>query len=580
MSNKCYLKNQIGLVSLSSKDLFTYDEYDKYMEVVSYSNEIDKIEQSKNPEDKVRKKELVTKKRQASNELAKMIREHKGFPRKVRLDSVIYHKKGEEIPAGVTWRNLKLSKRIAEFESDMSRAMGLQTNDYTFDKIIVVWGSQKKKPRSGNGNDGLDLLEQIVMDGFTMDLLIDGKIVQKKYRYFTSSAGQLRTDKIQMISEDMWNLIKKRVECGMDWNTINARKGVNVSKLLAYLALECSASIPWPEFDINKIIVIPDFEATVTDRMLYIKPDYTVEDAIKTVLINHCDGAGMYLPDATIIPENVRGKNFMIRSNYVKGLLSPFDYIEFCRVHNVPPVIKDCYGIEHNLVTEDIQILLTESQFKFKKLFNSFDEYKECYKNCGCQFVIAQFDEEWPPDKTMNYQFIQGLTDFTDEELKEFTAYTHERLENLATNKDAMLRTLKADVKSYSKDKVALALYPELLRDGYNRQQLKDTKKKMLLDAKSGTIKCKNKRLYVIPDFYAACERWFLGEEHPKGLLEKDEIVCRPFIKYEKADVLRSPSLYMEHFIARINKDPEVYKWFISDGVVTSVHSLVSRILQ
>lgn len=67
-----------------------------------------------------------------------------------------------------------------------------------------------------------------------------------------------------------------------------------------------------------------------------------------------------------------------------------------------------------------------------------------------------------------------------------------------------MLRTLKADVKSYSKDKVALALYPELLRDGYNRQQLKDTKKRMLLDAKSGTIKCKNKRLYVIPDFYAA----------------------------------------------------------------------------
>lgn len=51
-------------------------------------------------------------------------------------------------------------------------------------------------------------------------------------------------------------------------------------------------------------------------------------------------------------------------------------------------------------------------------------------------------------------------------------------------------------------------------------------------------------------------------------------------MKYEKADVLRSPSLYMEHFIARINKDPEVYKWFISDGVVTSVHSLVSRILQ
>lgn len=406
MSNKCYLKNQIGLVSLSSKDLFTYDEYDKYMEVISYSNEIDKIEQSENPEDKVRKKELVAKKRQASNELAKMIREHKGFPRKVRLDSVIYHKKGEEIPAGVTWRNLKLSKRIAEFESDMSRAMGLQTNDYTFDKIIVVWGSQKKKPRSGNGNDGLDLLEQIVMDGFTMDLLIDGKIVQKKYRYFSSSAGQLRTDKCAFLSEDVWMRIKDRIECGMDWETINARGGNNVNKMLAYWSLCSSASIPWHEFDIEKVIVIPDFEAEVIDRMLYIKPDYTTEDSIRTVTINHVDGAGMYLPNASIVPTVLHGKNFMMRGPYHKGLLSPFDYLEFCRVNNVEPIIKDRWGTVRNLAKENIEIIMTESQFKLAKLYNSWEEFKMFYKSCACQFVIAQFDEDWPPDKTMNYQFI------------------------------------------------------------------------------------------------------------------------------------------------------------------------------
>ena len=143
-----------------------------------------------------------------------------------------------------------------------------------------------------------------------------------------------------------------------------------------------------------------------------------------------------------------------------------------------------------------------------------------------------------------------------------------------------MLRTLKADENSYQKDKVALKLYPELLRDGYSKSQLKDIKKRMLLDAKSGVIKCKNKRLYVIPDWYGACQHYFLGEEHPKGLLEKDEIVCRLYMDYEKADVLRSPHLYCEHYIARICKRPEVYEWFPSDGIVTSLHSLVSRILQ
>jgi len=178
MSEKSYLKNQIKLVSLNANDMFTNDEYEKYMELISYINEIDKLDRSPNVEDAVRKKELIVKKKHASSELSKLVSEHKGFPRKVRLESVIYHKEDDEIPAGVTWWNLKLSKKIAEFESDMSRAMGLQTNDHTFDKIIVKWKT-------------LDLLEQLVMDGFTMDLLVDGKIIQKKYKYFSSSAGQI-----------------------------------------------------------------------------------------------------------------------------------------------------------------------------------------------------------------------------------------------------------------------------------------------------------------------------------------------------------------------------------------------------
>lgn len=216
MSEKSYLKNQIKLVSLNANDTFTNEEYSKYMEIISYVNEIDKLDSSELAEDAVRKKELIAKKKIASNELSRMICTHKGIPRKVRLESVIFHRNEEEIPAGVTWQNLKLSKKIAEFESDMSRAMGLHTDEHTFDKIIIKWKN-------------LDLLEQLVMDGFTMDLLIDGKIVQKKYRYFSSSAGQLRTDKCSFLSEDIWSKIKNRIECGLDWDTINARGGVNVN---------------------------------------------------------------------------------------------------------------------------------------------------------------------------------------------------------------------------------------------------------------------------------------------------------------------------------------------------------------
>lgn len=102
------------------------------------------------------------------------------------------------MPPGVTWWGLKASKRIAEFASEASRAMGLKHNEVTFDKIIVKWKS-------------VDILQQIVLDGFIMPILNpDGTVTKKHYRFLTASAGQLRTDKLQFISEDAWPKIKSR----------------------------------------------------------------------------------------------------------------------------------------------------------------------------------------------------------------------------------------------------------------------------------------------------------------------------------------------------------------------------------
>lgn len=105
-------------------------------------------------------------------------------------------------------------------------------------------------------------------------------------------------------------------------------------------------------------------------------------------------------------------------------------------------------------------------------------------------------------------------------------------------------------------------------------------KKRWLQDAQSGRIKCKNKRLFAIPDMYAACEHWFLGKEQPEGLLKDGEIACRIYQNYDEADVLRSPHLYHEHAIRQITHDPAIYDWFYTGGVYTSCHDLISRILQ
>lgn len=117
---------------------------------------------------------------------------------------------------------------------------------------------------------------------------------------------QLRTDKISCITEEMWAKIHDRIMCGLTFEQINELGGVNCNKLLAYIALGNSATDPWDDFDIDRCIVIPDWESPVTGVMDYIKPDYTIERGEKTVMINHVDGAGFMLP-------SVSTKNFMIR---------------------------------------------------------------------------------------------------------------------------------------------------------------------------------------------------------------------------------------------------------------------------
>ena len=90
----------------------------------------------------------------------------------------------------------------------------------------------------------------------------------------------------------------------------------------------------------------------------------------------------------------------------------------------------------------------------------------------------------------------------------------------------------------------------------------------------------RNKRLFAIPDLYAACEYYFQHIENPVGLLPKGVIACKVYQDYDKADVLRSPSLYCEHSVQTISHDPEVYRWFYTNGIYTSTHDLISRILQ
>lgn len=466
------------------------------------------------------RQQIVEEKKILQDELTKLIESHEHVPRTVNLTAVL-DPSLSPTPQGVTWKSLRPNHRIAEFVSEESRAMGLKTNDITFDKIIVKWKS-------------LSILRQIMLHGFIMPVLEeDGKVTNKHYRFLTASAGQLRTDKVQFIEVNKWFEIQDRIMCGLTWDIINQHGGINTSKLMAYLALPCSATDPF-DIDIDRCIVIGDFEAPVTGVMDYIDPHYTIKRSERTVTIDHSDGAGMMLPSVSKL-------NFMIRGPWFKGLLCTFDYLKFCTVNHCEPILKDVWGQEHDLIKEDIRIIFTKSQFKLWKYYDSWDDYKTKFKTCGCHFGRTNMEERYIKNSEFNYQFLQTLVDFPNEKLKEFAKSTYDRIKTLSTDREHMLHALGADDYSEIPYRQALQLYPELLREAHSRESLKSIKRRWTLDAKSGKIRCKNKRLFAIPDLYAACQFWFLHQKNPEGLLKNGEVYAKPFQNVDEVDVLRSP---------------------------------------
>lgn len=85
---------------------------------------------------------------------------------------------GEPVmPKGISWMNLRNSRKIAEFFSDFARTLGIGVNQVTFDKTIIKWKSE-------------EILRQICLDGFLipidMSTPMEEKIVCKHYRLMTA----------------------------------------------------------------------------------------------------------------------------------------------------------------------------------------------------------------------------------------------------------------------------------------------------------------------------------------------------------------------------------------------------------
>lgn len=450
---------------------------------------------------------------------------------------------------------------ISVFDSYFTRTIGIKQNELSEDFMVIQVFY-------------FDVIKDLIYHGFTYK--------GEKYIYLTSSAGQIRTKKCVFVKESVWNKYEKTLMCGLTIDDINAKGGNNPNKHLAYLALTNSATDVWEEFDIDKTMVINDFETEVFGTYdLVDDVEYTINRVSDYVPITHTDGAGMMLPSM--------GKNRMVRLPWVKGLLGVFDFKKFIEENNCSPVIKDIYGKEYDIIADDIQIIFTKSQFKMHKYYDSWDDYKNKYKKYNCTAGIANIEEDKIKDATINYQMLQSLTDITDEEILEIAKPSIEKLNNLCSSINNIKDVFGATI--YNTDKTpfqkAIELYPDLINDEYAKFHLRQIKNSMVKKYRAGKLQVHGKYTFILPDFYAACQYWFMGIDNPEGLLKDEEVFCWLFRKSDKLDCLRSPHLYREHAVRNNiacykyeERQQQLREWFCTDAIYTSCHDLISKILQ
>lgn len=472
---------------------------------------------------------------------------------KDNLSEILNKRLNDRTPRVLNPDALKDKAIISLFESSLTRALGISQNELTQDLFILnVFFFQ--------------IFESLVKDGF----IYNGN----KYVFLTASAGQIRTKRAVFIREDRYEAIQQKIMCGLTVEEINNRGGINTNKYLAYLALCNSATDVWEDFDIDRSIVVDDFETDVAGEVDYINEiDYSITRQQANTPIPHTDGCGMAIDDTTR----------MVRLPWVKGLLVTFPFDKFiqekcggeCKIY-------DIYGNEHDIIAENIKYIFTKSQFKLWKFYDSWDCYKAQFKAWQCEACYCNIEEPFIPKAKINYQMLQTLSDIKDDEIERITRRTVDEINKVGNDYQTTMRLLGATDYNQNPNyfQQALMLYPELFRDAYHRDILKQVKKSLVKQAKGGRLVVNGRYQFLAPDLYAFCEWLFLGIQNPDGLLADGEVYSRLNRDGAELACLRSPHLYREWAVRKNKRGEELDKWFgCTKCVYTSTHDLISRYL-
>ena len=195
--------------------------------------------------------------------------------------------------------------------------------------------------------------------------------------------------------------------------------GLDKKKEILILQIKCIlcssfSSVLWVREP--RVCVIKDFDTMIPNQKLnWInkgKDGNTVTQIYKDIKLNSADGQGLISPEmarywAEDMHLNYVPCSFVVRTAFVKGNLVTFDFKEYARENGIT-TIKDRYGTEYNI--NDIDVLLSESQFKMAKYYSSWEGYLSYHHSYHLKWGVARYNKQYDDEYVLtNYQYIQVL---------------------------------------------------------------------------------------------------------------------------------------------------------------------------
>lgn len=453
-------------------------------------------------------------------------------------------------------------------------------------------------------NKEANILNRFLVDSLFVKDIVNVEVVKKKeykelakngftvngihYVRFCCGSGQMRRNTITFINDKLYDTLYKNLMCGLDTKITE----MNLAKYHAYFALAFS-SVMWVRNP--RVCVVKDFHNVVKDQKVdWICPDPAtgkkhIEERTMDIDLNCADGQGLIDPQfAALWAEDMNlsyvPSSFVVRSVFVKGCLVPFDFKEFAAEHGIDS-IRDKWGIAHRL--EDIDVILSESQFKMHKYYVSWYEYQKYADAAGIQWGVARYNKKYDDEYVLaNYQYLQVLNIDKNDILK-LIQPTVDWIKKICTGDPlyTMLYMLGCKGEQVSFKELyngaqstalkAIIKNPMMLDDAHVQKKVYRNIAETINKAKIGKIWVRGNYSFMISDPVAQCQS-ALGLE-PTGLIGPDEVYSNFWRQrgVDCVDLCRSPMIDShEHNPCKVVSSADMDYWYqyIESGIIYSIY--------